>query len=788
MVVNLLQILGFFSDDGIELLNANFAIIGKLYGYMIQLSTTTNARNLNQYIGGLTKSFYTIAGIFMLFRLSVSVFNYIIEPDKMSDSKTSPGKLITNVVLTIILLVVFMPGGFVISALDEVENVFLYNITKDDGKVRSAAINNGEGFFSNLFSKVEETTQKKQKSQDSDKSSVDILYNDLLLVDDVKAIPGGSAVGGDLTGNDKQVKKVQEEADIRNGKVGHGLTMEEGIFANSVAGSFYSCNVTGDDAKKARDAVYKDYQDDIKKWQKAKKNKKEFKLSRDYTYKSPDENSDKNNDGDSDTKKCYAFEVAPLFIKNSGDEGKSLVNDEKMDYYFFTGIIFTIVMVIYLIILCVEVIVRNLKLILFQIIAPIPIINGIDPNDKMRAQWLKSYFSAYLDLFLKIFCIHLLAAIVVVIPKMSDQLGTMGSIFFLIALLTFVKMVPNLISKIFGASGILDSAKEAGGMIKKGLGVGQRLGYMGSGAVLGGAIGRMTASGGKGSKTLGAFRGAIRGATSGAKKDVYGGAKSISATNDRNTRMKADNLGAKDKMAMWMQERVGLTPGEETEKNMQIASGVYGKQDEMKKFLTDKLHTQGMVFSMADQIKTGQIADKTLEVDEQGRQTGFILGKDGKTRIGKVGESVNMKQEYAKQANLQSMTQSEWAAMDVEERKRVFGELAGAKGSLSAAQVFQNDRVAKMEDIANAAKYNQLVSKGDDYEFNKLNNELKDSVSEAHKTSNDDLNSINAVPDMFNDKTLSGIKDTSYKAYNELEAKNAKDLVRKKYMNNSNNQ
>lgn len=516
MIFSLLQILNFFTDDGIELLNANFAIIGKLYGYMIELSTTTNARSLNQYLEGLTKSFYTIAGIFMLFRLSISVFNYIIDPDKMSDSKTGPGKLITNVVITIVLLAIFMPGGFVINALNEVENVFLYNISGDtvsdkygDNKdYKKSAVDNGKGFFANLFSNVNE-------KESSASNSVDISYNDSFLIDSVKADEARNVSGNDTGSSGGSAK----EGTIPE-KFGHGLDMEEGIFANSVAGAFYSCNITGDAADKAKKAVLKDYNEDLKKWDDSKKDsKKKFKPN-DYTYE------------DDENKRCYAFEVAPLFIKDSGDKGKELVSDEQMDYYFFTGIVFTIVMMIYLIILCVEVILRNLKLILFQIIAPIPIINGIDPNDKMRAQWLKSYFSAYLDLFMKIFCIHLLARIVTIIPRLGDELGTMGRIFFLVALLTFVKMVPNLISKILGIDGFMGSAKEVGGMLKKGLGVGAAASGAVVGAGIGATVGAMTAQG-KGGKALGALKGLGSGARSGAKKDLTSGARNIAASNKR---------------------------------------------------------------------------------------------------------------------------------------------------------------------------------------------------------------------------------------------------------------
>ena len=66
-----------FTSNLIDLMNSSFALVGKLYGYMIDLATTTHSRTLVEYIQGLVNSFYIIAGLFMLFRISISVFEYI---------------------------------------------------------------------------------------------------------------------------------------------------------------------------------------------------------------------------------------------------------------------------------------------------------------------------------------------------------------------------------------------------------------------------------------------------------------------------------------------------------------------------------------------------------------------------------------------------------------------------------------------------------------------------------------------------------------------------------------
>ena len=138
------QILSFLTESAISLLNNSFAMVGKLYGYMLEISKSSNAQNLNDYISNLTRSFYIIAGIFMLFRLTISVFNYILDPDKMTDSKTGGSKLLTNIVITMILIIGFYPNGFIFTFLQDVENLFLSQV--DDQNQSSNA-----GFISNIF-------------------------------------------------------------------------------------------------------------------------------------------------------------------------------------------------------------------------------------------------------------------------------------------------------------------------------------------------------------------------------------------------------------------------------------------------------------------------------------------------------------------------------------------------------------------------------------------------------------------------------------------------------------
>lgn len=669
--MGIFQTLSFLTDNAIDLMNNTFAMCGKLYGYMINISTTTSSRNLNDYISGLTSSFYVIAGLFMLFRLTISAFGYILEPDKMTDSKAGGGKILLNVVLTIFLLIAFFPNGFLFNFLNDVEDVFLY---KDRA---SAVTDNGGGFFSNIFQKVIDPKKKTVKSSSPFDNSIDILYKDYLAVQNVNAAnkltcyyspnnasasykivfnrnsnneiqsissfttPTGSSYSNSLNGikgkkvscdqikvgyddvnrgaggnirtykvlsvseanntttatlntstskEDSKQNNLNKKDTTGEGSYRHGLSFDDGVFANSIAGSFYSCNLK--DAEDARAKVYKKYQNDLKK----------------------EKVSEYGSSNSSDQEKCFEFEVAPLYIQKAGDTGKDLISDEKLDAYFFTGIIFAIAIMIYLVILCVEVIIRNLKLILYQIIAPIPLINGIDPNDKMRSKWLKAYFGAYLDLFMKVFAIQLLARLVVAIPKMSSQInsGVMWKIFFLIALLTFAKMVPNLISKILGIDNLSGASKEVGGMIKKGIGIGAGAAV---GSALGGVVGGFTAEG-KGATLKNALKGAAQGATSGAKGGLGKVAGSVAAATAKENKQRAEGMNWWQRKKSDVMASAGYDPQRKFDNEIQQKVDEKAMLDKFRKNkdnIESKAESSNYISDLNNRFVTGQVSKEDFK-------------------------------------------------------------------------------------------------------------------------------------------------------------------------------
>ena len=77
-------------------------VITLVYGLLMDLANLTlYSENIVKVIG---QRIGILLGIFMLFRLSVSLINYMISPDKFSDNKQGGGALVKNVIISLALL------------------------------------------------------------------------------------------------------------------------------------------------------------------------------------------------------------------------------------------------------------------------------------------------------------------------------------------------------------------------------------------------------------------------------------------------------------------------------------------------------------------------------------------------------------------------------------------------------------------------------------------------------------------------------------------------------------
>lgn len=288
---------------------------------------------------------------------------------------------------------------------------------------------------------------------------------------------------------------------------------------------------------------------------------------------------------------------------DSGSANADLAKDidkNRIDFDYMMALLVGIALIVILIVLCIEVIVRNFKLWLLQVISPIPVISYINPNDKIFNQWVKMYASAYVDLFIKLIAIYLAQILIDVVIE-SSPTGLLSILYFG-AIFTFVKTVPNFISKLFG----IDGAGTFGntmGMIKAGL-AGTAGAALASGASLIGAGRNMAsaAQGGLGAKGvlaagargLGSSLGAgLRGFGAGTKGNVLGGASHAWAQASSRSNLYRQGIGTGAQLGAGFMGGV-LSYAANTDRELE---NVKNEQDTLKRMRDHKDNVESIVES-----------------------------------------------------------------------------------------------------------------------------------------------------------------------------------------------
>lgn len=263
-----------------------------------------------------------------------------------------------------------------------------------------------------------------------------------------------------------------------------------------------------------------------------------------------------------DTEECHEVQDR-MFGSTGGDhDAVKLIGNDKLNVDFFFSWIFGLAIIVYLIFLIVDIIIRKFKLVLLEFLSPIPIVCYADPSDKVFNRWLKIYFSTYVDIFIKLFALNV-ALILLGADLIPNGSNILLKILYIVAILVFAKVVPSMLSKIFGLDSMGGSFKDIGKMFKRGVGIG-------AGAAVGAAVGGITGG------VAGAFTGVARGAGAGFKGNISGGAKSIALRNDRVKEAKANGLGFWQRQIAGISGNIGYSP--KTKMDNQIKDQVDKKQ------------------------------------------------------------------------------------------------------------------------------------------------------------------------------------------------------------------
>lgn len=190
--------------------------------------------------------------------------------------------------------------------------------------------------------------------------------------------------------------------------------------------------------------------------------------------------------------------------------------DSGFNYLPFISFIVGVIVCYYFLVFAIELGIRMVKLLVLQILAPIPIIMSIDPTQKDKLKKFgKLYSGIYLSVFIRIFTVYLAFAAISLIGNILGNISETSSgtswlvhILLIIAIFKATKELPKLIEDALGMKLGLGDAGKGFGAILKGT-------VAGTAGLVGGAIaGGIT--GGAGGALGGAFTGLTTGVTKGA--------------------------------------------------------------------------------------------------------------------------------------------------------------------------------------------------------------------------------------------------------------------------------
>ena len=362
-------------------------VIEKLYQLLIMIADTNVFGDL---IYGYLGRIYTFLGIFMVFKLSLSMITYIINPDELTDKSKGAGKLVSNVVISLILLVATPT------------------------------------IFDQAFK----------------------LQADVLNTNAVYQIVTGKKIPIQSSGGNNNTVMSQNASVV-------GKQIAYGVYSAFIYNKSFDEDIMNASATDI--APFSDY--------KTAGNTSEGKKC------------------DSDTMDPYCLVSTDTILMQRGDE---YVNQ----YHWLISTVCGGVVAYMLLLFCIEVAKRAIKLGFLQIVAPIPILSLIDPKtgNKKLMDWAKECGKTFGDLFIRL--AGLFFAVEIIRTVLNPPDGAMTSyanntpvnnvfvrLFIIIGALMFAKQLPQLIESLFGIklSGDGFSLKKTLGGIP-GLGVAKAVG------------------------------------------------------------------------------------------------------------------------------------------------------------------------------------------------------------------------------------------------------------------------------------------------------------------------
>ena len=547
-------------------------VIYFLLGIMYQIFFNVSSAQL--FESATIKNFYgriqLIIGVFMVFKLAVSILQGIMNPDQFSNPKEGFGNFIMRVVVALSLLTVLVPIN-----------------VPDVGNANSFEkyINNNGLLFGTLYSLQERILSNNTLGR-------------LILGTTDEATSSSSPDTSGMTESERQTAMLERSSRV---------------FASTILKGFLRINLLPPEIRESDDET------DRNNWY-CGANLSGNAASALEAYQQLDVDPSSLLSGEVLTVDCEInddiFSTLANFGSNIPGIGAFFETFGGKSRYvfvfqwlgaFIVGIVFLVILVGF----TVDIAIRSIKLAILRLIAPIPVISYIEPKSSkdggMFSSWVKALTSTYLDLFLRLAIVYFVIFLIqdmivngVVINEVGGMVGIISFIFIMLGLFFFAKMAPKFIKDALGLKGV--------GMSNIGLS-----------GILGGAA--MVAGGGG---LAGFGLGALQGADAAVKGEAQGKPMPLGAAWSQNSDMMAKiRTGDKDARGGFMgraMDHLNYSTRERRAKMLGIGSQDLADADYMAKFAKHS-------FKDGEKTELARIALEFVNYDDK-RIEGLKKGKN----------------------------------------------------------------------------------------------------------------------------------------------------------------
>lgn len=716
--------------------------IAAIYTDMLNLVDTFNDSPLAEKLNNISTNVYVLVGVFMLFRIGVSLLNYLVDPSKLDDKKVGGGQLVTHILISIVLLLslnfvfkwtndlqtillerdgilykIISTGNAEMSKLNDLQLINTQEVSvvskkyKDNENICNNTATIKAALKEHIINNIREGCfTKKYTRAEAEKlvNSVPITYN---------------SSGRELTGisgsiDETSLKGLNTKVSVKyKNQVGQSVSGVKPNFHLTNATCYFNFPLSRDYSDNSLDSIsgfHVEYycdsskSDEVEKSIEGIENKKEQQIRKDqgkYDNSSIEESGFEFATITLSTFMSPSDEVDDTILKQYSGEKSSdwwadQIEDEQksssgitysMDW--LLAFICGLAIIAVLLAIMIEVVVRNLKLVFLQAIAPIPVVSYMNPNDKLLGTWVKQYIGVYFSLFIQLFVILIIPDLMM---KLLDSVtgGFILKIVIIAGCLLFTKEAPKFIGKLLGLDNMEGSFGDAFKMVKTGLGIG-------AGAAAGAVAGAFTGAGAGGSLSTfmgGMLGGAFRGASSGSQGKIFEGAGKQIA---RNKKVRDMNLNGSN-WSQRMLSKVGLDAESRAQgdlKRLQNEQKAYQDFNQHKKNIEDLADNSDFMKNLRNQRNADGSQKYTEEQLKQAR-TSWISAQrqiaSGVVRTGSVtvgGQTYSVSEEKGKWSGIQ--TELEVAEIERSNSSLLQGLSSGATPITDFAALDAIDKDAK---------------------------------------------------------------------------------------------